>query len=141
MPTLSIELTKTPEKEAVHAIYEGLESFNRLHAPDIQYQPLVIVVRDEAGQIVGGLAGETYWGWLHVDALWLDESLRGQDYGSQILEMSEQEAVRRGCRHAHLDTMSFQAQPFYEKHGYTVWGILEDLPDGHRRIFMRKDLE
>jgi hypothetical protein len=36
--------------------------------------------------------------------------------------------------------MSFQAQPFYEKQGYTVFGVLEDLPDGHKRIFLKKDL-
>ncbi len=141
MAELSIELEVTPNRDDVHAIYEGLSSFNRQNAPDEVYQPVVIVVRDEAGKIVGGLAGETYWGWLHVDALWLEESTRGQDFGSRLLEMAEQEARRRGCRHAHLDTMSFQAQPFYEKHGYTVWGILDDLPEGHRRIFMKKDLE
>jgi hypothetical protein len=41
----------------------------------------------------------------------------------------------------HLDTMSFQALPFYQKQGYTVFGILEDLPEGHRRYYLRKDLE
>ena len=141
MAALSLELEQTPDTADVQAIYTGLNSYNRHYAPDDGYQPLVIVARDEAGRIAGGLAGETYWGWLHIDALWLDEAARGQDYGSQLLAMAEQEAVRRGCHHCHLDTMSFQAQPFYEKHGFTVWGVLEDLPAGHRRIFMKKDLE
>ncbi len=59
---LSIELEDAPEKDDVLAIYKGLDSYNLLHAPDTNFRPLVIVVRDGAGKIVGGLAGETYWG-------------------------------------------------------------------------------
>ncbi len=140
MAAITMKIDDTAEKEDVQAIYEGLDSYNVQQAQPMNYHPLVIFLRDEAGKIVGGLAGETYWGWLHVDALWVDETVRGQDYGSQLLEMAEQEAQRRGCRHSHLDTMSFQAQPFYEKRGYTVWGVLEDLPEGHRRIYMKKKL-
>lgn len=140
MATFIMNLETNADREDVLAIYRGLDSYNVQYAQAMNYQPLVIFLRDEAGKIVGGLAGETYWGWLHVDGLWVDESLRGQDYGSQLLDMAEQEALQRGCPRSHLDTMSFQAQPFYEKHGYTVWGVLEDLPQGHQRIFMKKDL-
>jgi hypothetical protein len=27
----------------------------------------------------GGLLGATYWGWLVIEILWLDESIRGQN--------------------------------------------------------------
>jgi GNAT superfamily N-acetyltransferase len=140
MAGLTMKIEDSPDKEDVQAIYHGLDSYNMLHAQAMDYRPLVVFLRDEAGKIVGGLAGETYWGWLHVDALWVDQAVRGQDYGSQLLELAEQEARQRGCMGAHLDTMSFQAQPFYEKHGYTVWGVLDDLPEGHRRIYMKKKL-
>ncbi len=140
MTTLSMKIEANADKEDVQAIYKGLDAYNMQYATAINYQPLVIFLRDEAGKIAGGLAGETYWGWLHVDALWVDEAARGQDYGSRLLAMAEQEALRRGCKHSHLDTMSFQAQPFYEKHGYTVWGVLDDVPEGHQRIYMKKDL-
>jgi GNAT superfamily N-acetyltransferase len=140
MPNYTIELETTPDVDDVHAIYDGLSAYNRLHAPHDNYQPLVLVLRDEAGKVIGGLAGDTYWSWLHVDALWLDEAVRGLSFGTKLLQMAEQEAVRRGCRHVHLDTMSFQAQPFYEKQGYTVFGVLEDLPEGDQRIFLKKEL-
>ncbi len=140
MAVYTLKLTDAADKEDVLTIYKGLDSYNAQQAQAINYHPLVIFLRDEAGKIVGGLTGETYWGWLHVEALWVDEAVRGQDFGSQLLEMAEQEALRRGCKGAHLDTMSFQAQPFYEKHGYTVWGVLENLPEGHSRIYMKKKL-
>jgi GNAT superfamily N-acetyltransferase len=99
-----------------------------------------IFIRNPGGQILGGLLGDTYWGWLYVSILWIDERLRGQGYGEKLLAAAEQEAIRRGCSHAHLDTMSFQAQPFYEKHGYTVYGVLEDQPAGHKKIYLQKKL-
>jgi GNAT superfamily N-acetyltransferase len=37
-----------------------------------------------------------------------------------------------------LDTFAFQARPFYEKLGFTVFGTLEDHPRGSRRFFMQK---
>ena len=141
MPNYSIELEAPPNVDDVHAIYDGLSSYNRQFAPQDNYAPLVLVLRDPAGKVVGGLAGDTYWSWLHVDALWLDEPARGLDFGTHMLQMAELEALQRGCRHAHLDTMSFQARPFYEKMGYTVFGVLDDLPQGQQRIFMQKDLK
>jgi GNAT superfamily N-acetyltransferase len=72
--------------------------------------------------------------------LWIDESVRRQGYGKQLLHAAEQEALRRDCRAAHLDTMSFQALPFYERQGYSVFGVLDDLPVGEKRIFLCKRL-
>ena len=73
--------------------------------------------------------------------MWLDESVRRQGYGRTLVTMAEQIATERGCHAAHLDTMSFQALGFYLKPGYTVFGRLDDLPEGHSRIFLKKALD
>ena len=39
-----------------------------------------------------------------------------------------------------LDTFSFQARPFYERHGYRVVGTVPGFPHGHERYFMAKEL-
>jgi GNAT superfamily N-acetyltransferase len=135
-----IRLEQNPSPEDVGVIRKGLEATNRLYAPDDNYQPLAVLLRTADQRLVGGLLGETYWGWLHVGVLWLDESVRDQGYGSQLLATAEQEAIRRGCRHVHLDTMSFQAVSFYQQHGYVEFGVLEDLPAGHSRHFFTKTL-
>jgi len=38
--------------------------------------------------------------------------------------------------------MSFQALPFYSKHGYSIFAELEDVPagSGHRRYSLKKRL-
>ena len=137
---LIVEEQPDPDDEA--AVRQGLVDYNRLHTGvDEDYRRLAIFVRDEHGKVAGGLLGVTYWGWLYVDILWLSEEYRRGGYGSRLLEAAEAEAIRRGCRAAHLDTMSFQALPFYLKHGYTVWSELHDVPPGHTRHFLQKRLQ
>ena len=139
-PDFRLELTSQPPPELVEQIWAGLRGFNLLHAVAPNHTPLVITLQDRQGVTAGGLEGGTSWNWLHVDALWLREDLRGLGYGSQLMLAAEAEAVRRGCNHAMVDTFDFQAPEFYQKLGYAVWGILEDYPGGHRRIYYQKDL-
>jgi GNAT superfamily N-acetyltransferase len=136
----TIALDDNPSEEDLHAVLEGLRHFNQLHTPDDDYRPLTLFLRDPDGKVAGGLLGETYWGWLHVSIFWLEEGIRRQGFGSRLLSLAEQEAVRRGCRGAHLDTMSFQSLPFYRRCGYQVFGELQDLPPGHKRHFLWKPL-
>jgi len=39
--------------------------------------------------------GSTYWGWLLVQFLWVDERIRGRGYGRLLLTTAEREAMRR----------------------------------------------
>ena len=119
---------------------DGLVSYNRSHTGDGSLTSFTILLRDPGGEVVGGLLAEVYWGWLHVDALWVTDSLRGRGYGAKLMTTAEQEAVARGCNSAFLDTFSFQALPFYERLGYEVFGELVDFPPGHGRYFLRKSL-
>ena len=124
----------------IATVHAGLLEFNQPFIPKINQGPLHIFLRDEQGGLAGGLLAYCYWGWLSVEILWITKAARRQDYGSRMLALAEQEAVRRGCHHANLDTMSFQALPFYLKHGYEVWGQLDDWPIGPARIFLKKAL-
>ena len=54
------------------------------------------------------------------------------------MAQAEAEAARRGCIGAWLDTFSFQARPFYQRHGYVVLGEIKDYPPPHSRFFMVK---
>ena len=137
----TISLEAKPDPADIAVINAGLSAFNRAKASDDTFTPLTLLIRDPGGKVVGGLLGGTYWGWLFVNTLWINEVFRQQGLGSQLLARAEQEARERGCHSAHLDTMDFQAPGFYEKHGYTVWGVLEDIPRGHKRIFYKKSLE
>jgi GNAT superfamily N-acetyltransferase len=120
-------------------VLEGLRAYNRTYTDAAISVPLAVAAR--AGDtIIGGLVGETHWQWLHVELLWVAESYRGRGLGRRLLRAAEDEARLRGVRHAYLDTLDFQARPFYEREGWVVFGVLEDYPPGYKRFYMRKDL-
>lgn len=125
----------------IEFVHNGLRRYNARYAED-SYKPLYIFLRDEQDQIVGGLLGDTYWGWCAINIVWIDERYRRQGLGEKLLVAAEEEARRRGCRHVQLDTLSFQARPFYEKLGYRVYGTLEDFPagSGHARYYLTKEI-
>lgn len=120
-------------------IRERLNEFNFKLVPNYQHEPLNLLVRED-DEISAGLLGGTYWGWLYVSILWVREDLRNQRLGSRLLQKAEQLAIQRGCKHAHLETHDFQALAFYQKHGYSLFGQLEDLPPGHIKYFLQKNL-
>jgi ribosomal protein S18 acetylase RimI-like enzyme len=102
--------------------------------------PLAFVEYDANGNVIGGILGGTYWGWLYVDILWVHEHHRGKGIGTKLLSEAEAEAIRRGCHHVHLDTMSWQAPDFYKKYGYEVIGVLPDIRSGNQKYLLIKAL-
>ena len=136
----TITLTDSPDPADAQVVRAGLDAHSDAQGAPVDWVPLALFVRDAQGAVVGGLTGGTYWGWLYVARLWIAEHLRGQNYGSRLLAEAEREALRRGCHHAYLDTQDFQALPFYRKRGYTVFGVLDDMPIGHTRYSMQKEL-
>jgi ribosomal protein S18 acetylase RimI-like enzyme len=117
-----------------------LYQFNKDIVGDDGHAPLNIVEYDDNGNIIGGILCGTYWGWMYVDILWVQEDCRHKGIGSKLLTEAEKEAVRRGCHHVHLDTMSWQAPDFYKKQGYEVIGILPDIPSGNQKYLLMKAL-
>jgi GNAT superfamily N-acetyltransferase len=123
------------------SVFDALRDHNEAQVGPSGHRPLTLFVRDGTGQTIGGLRGTTHWGWLYVSMLVVREPARRQGWGGRLLTAAEAEAAKRGCRHAYLDTFSFQALGFYQKLGYAVFGTLDDFPlGGHRRFFLKKDL-
>jgi ribosomal protein S18 acetylase RimI-like enzyme len=136
----AITLEEHPESKDVTVVRNGLTSYNESHVPEDNHRHLSIFLRDEDDHVVGGLLGGTYWGWLYVDRLWIDEMARGQGQGHALLCMAEEEAIRRGCHYVHLSSHSFQDFEFYKRHGYRKAGELPNLPPGHSKYLFWKEL-
>jgi GNAT superfamily N-acetyltransferase len=133
-----IDSRVTPADEAL--VVRGLLAFNETRLGPADDQPVKFVVRDAAGTIVGGILGHTRWRWLYIAKLWVDESVRGQGLGKELMDAAEGLARSRGCTDASLDTFDFQARPFYEKLGYELFGTLEGYPPGSRQYYLQKRL-
>lgn len=120
------------------AILGALVAFNTGHGFPADPRPVALLIPDADGATIGGLWGRTVYDWLFVDYLFVPEALRGSDLGSELLQTAERIARERGCVGAWLTTFTFQARGFYEKHGYSVFGALEQSPRDNVRLFLRK---
>lgn len=138
---MNIAVEEQSNQEDVEFIRSQLKSYNEKFTKPDNHQELAAFLKDEAGEIRGGILGGTYWNWLYIESLWIDESLRGQGYGKKLLEALEEKARQRGCGNAHLDTHDFQAVGFYQKNGYEICGQLDGLPEGYNRYLMKKKLQ
>ncbi len=135
-----IRYMDNPSDAAWGVIGGGIHHYNIAQAGDGHGKMLCFVLEDAQQAIVGGIIGETHWDWLYINLMFLNEALRGLGYGSRLLALAEEEARKRGAKSVYLDTFSFQAPDFYQKHGYTVFGQLDGFPAGHTRFYLTKRL-
>lgn len=94
----------------------------------------------EGDKKVGGIIADLWGNWLLIKFLWVDDAVRGKQVGSQLLHLIEKYAQSEGCKSALVDTLSFQAKPFYEKHGYECQMVLENYPVDSSLSFLIKSL-
>ena len=137
---ISLEISANPTDTDLAMISKGLTAFNIADTGPPEKSPLAIYVRDQTGTIQGGLSGNTAWGWLYVQWLWLAEHMRGQGLAGKLLATAEAEAIVRGCHGAYIDTFNPSALKAYERQGYRVFGELADFPVGRTRTFLQKPL-
>ncbi len=137
---LNIEVLETPEPQLVSFLDEKIAEFNWAHWEVSERKPLAVRLCDENGDVIAGSAGRTFGDWLMINTLWVSDTLRGQNIGSQILAQMESAAKARGCNKVLLDTLNFQAKPFYEKHGYQVQWTQQAYPKTGCRYYMMKNL-
>jgi GNAT superfamily N-acetyltransferase len=121
---LSIETQ--PAVEDVHFLEDRLHEYNDTQTGIKDGQSLAPFIRDDQHAIRAGLSGWTWGGCHYMRYLWVHEDLRGQGYGTHLMQAAEQEAATRGCHQVLLDTHSFQAPAFYQTLGYEVCAVLDD---------------
>ena len=136
----TIHETASPDPADRAAVLAALLSYNRSAGAHDEAVPLALLLRDDAGAVEGGLWARSVFDWLFVELLVVPERLRGHGVGTRLMRRAEAVALERGCAGVWLDTFSFQARPFYERLGYTVFGTLEDHPRGGRRHFLARRL-
>lgn len=120
---------------------EGLGRNIHTHLGNIELgKSIRIFLQDKDDKTVGGITADLFGGWAYISLLWVDENYRNQGFGSELVNRLELEAVKLGCKYAHLDTYSFEARPFYERAGYVVFAKLDDYPEGCCKYFLKKVL-
>lgn len=137
MMALAITIECPADKNTLAVLDHGLDVYNAQFSP-AGYDYLTVSLRD-GDSVKGGISAIAWAGMLFIKWFWIDEALRGHGHGTRLIAAAEEEGRRRGCRAVWLDTFEFQARPFYEKLGYSLFGTL-DYPEGFKRYFMQKAL-
>ncbi|MCK0473235.1 GNAT family N-acetyltransferase [Halalkalibacter sp. APA_J-10(15)] len=140
---MGLKIMKELDREAKQYVDDSLYNYNLKHFPkDLgnRYEDIGLFIKDDKGIVHGGLIASICWNWLEIYHLIVDEDIRAQGYGTKLLLKAEKIALEKQCDFIKLDTLSFQALGFYEKHGYTVFGTLDNVGRDHKHYYLKKDL-
>lgn len=140
MTELILELDEQPKPDDFRAILDGVRAFNRVQTSNEPPRQVAYFLRDENGQIVGGVQGSLWGRSMHIDALWVDDTQRGQGLGTKLMKAIEAYAVSHGHPLVYLETTSFQALPFYQGLGYQVFAELPEISPGEKLFFLMKEV-
>ena len=138
---MKIILTVNPGEDAISEIREGLRDFNRPFLEGVRDDDVICYVNGSDGQKIAGIVGRIRGKWLSIEYLWVAESQKGKGLGSELLATLESYARDQGCHSSILQTASFQAEPFYKKHGYRTKMVLDNYFDHADVYYMTKHIE
>ncbi len=138
---MKIQILEATDAE-IKIVDDKLDEFNNSQVPFslLKSVPQNYVIKED-GVIVAGISAVIYqYNIVYVYMLYVDEDFRGKGIGSALLQKVELEASKIGATLAHFDTFDFQAKDFYLKHGYEIFGTLDNCPTNHKRYYLKKVL-
>ncbi|MES9861610.1 MAG: GNAT family N-acetyltransferase [Candidatus Thiodiazotropha sp. LLP2] len=127
-----------PSRNEIEPILDGLRQFGIQAIGGVNQKSVAVLLKDASGGVVGGASGHEILGHFHLNNLWVETSLRGQGYGSNILQRIISQAREMDCREIRLDSMNPRSTPFYEKHGFKIYAEIADYLPGFTRTFYTK---
>ncbi|MCZ4738781.1 GNAT family N-acetyltransferase, partial [Legionella pneumophila] len=98
-------------------------------------------IRDADNSIVGGCSGGTLYGGLHVDNLWVSESIRHQGWGTKLMQAALRYGNEKGCAFATVNTMDWEAIGFYKKLGFELEFERHGFQKNSIFYFLRKEFQ
>lgn len=130
-----------PKQEDYNALSRGLLSHHASQGHPRSTTKYSVFIKDGEGIIRAGIIVSFLWNGMHIDSLWVDDSIRNQGWGTKLMMRVEEEGKKRGCTIAYTDTFSWQGPRFYEKLGYSLCGKLENFPEGNELYYYCKNIK
>ncbi|MFC6333126.1 GNAT family N-acetyltransferase [Paenibacillus septentrionalis] len=135
-------ITDDNNNEWKNYVRNNMYEYNKKHFPkDLigRYQEVHYFLKDDKEQVYGGILGEICWNWLEIHYLYIEQEFRKSGYGTKLLSEVEGIARQKQCDFIKTDTLSFQALDFYRKHGFEVYGLIDNA-GGHTHYYLKKTL-
>lgn len=135
-----INYEPNPKHEEVNVIWEGISENAQSEKGHKPGKPFAYFIKDESERIKGGCTGCIFYGCMYVDLLWIDKLLRGNQYGSKLMENAEKLAKENKCSFIAVNTMDFEALDFYKKLGYFIEFERHGFDKDSIMYFLRKNI-
>ncbi len=132
---------RNPTLDDLQILNDGIAKQAKQKKDMKQLDFFAFFIRDENSKIVGGCAGDNMYGCLYVGQLWIDESLRGKGYGTELMRKAEALAKESGCNFMAVNTFDWEALDFYKKFGFFVEFERKGFDNDSIFYFLRKNLE
>ncbi len=140
MASLSFEVADGAADSDLQTVDRGLHAFNVGAARLDDVRPVVVVVKVDGADLVGGTVGRTWGECCELQQIWVAEGYRGRGLGRELMSRFEEAAAARGCTVVFLETFSFQAPEFYARLGYATAWELSGFPEGISKLLLQKSL-
>jgi ribosomal protein S18 acetylase RimI-like enzyme len=138
MSNIQYSIENSPDASDDKVIRNGIVDFNAQIIKEKSSH--FSVFAKDGDQIIGGALIWEHSDALYIDVLWCNEQYRKQGIGTKIITMIDDLAKNKRLPKIFVDTYEFQAQAFYEKHGFYCIGTIPKYLKDYDRIFMRKDV-
>lgn len=121
-----------------------LDGFNEHATNKIGYDGFVkdqiaFTVHNE-GKLIGAVSVSLFYGALWIKLLFVSKDYRGNQMGTLLLNKALDYGKEQGCNFAFVETLSFQALEFYEKHGFKLDFTRGGFRDGISFHYLQKNL-
>src|SRR3990172_3015337 len=77
-------------------VRDHLDAYNIAATGQADYSQFAVFLRGAHDEIMGGLLGAVWGGWLHVAIIWVTEALRGRGHGRALLAVAGRRAPAPG---------------------------------------------
>ena len=115
---MKIEKVESNEK-IENFIEEEQQKYEAKHGVVCNYTPFCFIAK-ENDEMVGAIAGATFFSEVYIDELVVREDQRGKEIGTKLINAVEEYYKNSGFDNMNTCTNEFQAPNFYEKCGFEL---------------------
>jgi len=95
METMGIEFEPFLDEAARQFIVNGVDYYKIAVTGLPDWFPVNFILHGERRDVLGGVLGQLWGGWLQVTHLWVTEAARGAGHGTRLMENAEAYARSR----------------------------------------------
>lgn len=137
---MHIQYDARPSPELADLLFQGINAESAKAKGMRPIESFGFFLRDDSNTVAGGITCVLLFGCLYTDMLWIDERYRGQGWGSKLMALAETLAKDHQCTFATVNTMDWEALPFYQKLGYEIEFTRTGYEKNSTMYLLRKSL-